>query len=148
MITQCDVFSSPEYWANCSGCQCNQNKARNLIEQCDSESVSLNNTLIGRSVIDNSCQQFLSTTEANKPFVETLNALLLKYTMRASINTRDSCVAMSGGLQQLLNKQKNVSKDCQPRRGCGSELTTFHDLPVRFCFHLFLIDVLFSYIYY
>ena len=39
-------------------------------------------------------------------------------------------VMLSGGLQQYLIRHRPTNISPQPRRGCGSDSTTFHDLPV------------------
>lgn len=53
-------------------------------------------------------------------------------------------VLVSGGLQQLLIKERNNEMTEQPRRGAGSDVTTFHDLAVSAVRRYFLLSYIAS----
>ena len=72
-----------------------------------------------------------SHIEDSETFMLSVNDLLVKYSKHLNIAPEE---IMSGGVQHLMNKKALAAMkerdQQQPRRGMGSEHTTFHDLPV------------------
>ena len=85
------------------------------------------------SVDDISC---LGQSDIENTFFRSLVHVLKVYGMHAQEKMELSdAVYVSGGLQQYLirTRKKEENSIQQPRKGCGSYVSTFHDLPVGKC---------------
>jgi hypothetical protein len=116
------------FWRPSDGCQCNQ------LDRCSFHTDVVTVKAEGNcsAALDNFKEEYHPhdpNTGDECAFVLSINELLVEYSKHLNSETR---TVVSGGLQQLLNKKAMASgtDNPQPRKGAGSDATTFHDLPV------------------
>lgn len=90
--------------------------------------------------VDVSGDEVESDLDLDTTLIMSFTQLMKKYRSVTNESRTDNLV-MSGGLQQFLNRKAchQKSRVTQPRKGDGSEITTFHDLPVSSLMILFYI---------
>ena len=119
---------SNQIWLQNPGCQYKQHDCC-CIERDTASELDKNGYYAGPGYCNKS-QYSHKTDECT--FILSMNELLVKYSQHL---TADCTLVTSGGVQQLMNRMAmpvdTQKGNSQPRKGTGSEITTFHDLPVR-----------------
>ena len=117
-----------QFWRQTDGCQCNQ--IDNVVTEEPRGGCSAFTECLSK--------QHNPLNLDDVAFVSSMNELLVRYSKHLNSESR---IVSSGGVQQLINKKSMAGAssredNSQPRKGAGSESTTFHDLPV--CMIIFL----------
>ena len=146
MLCQQIPFIEKGFQSDRSGCQCNHYLQDNRLSSDSSASDAITNQCLVWEDTDLNNLDRTNTFEepcsqSNEHFdldivLNSLKTLLGKYSSQLGAETMTQPLIVSGGLQQYMNR-KLASSKCtthQPRKGDGSEVTTFHDLPVSFFF--------------
>ena len=125
MIAHEVVDCNNQFWSGSAGCQCNQ--LDSCLDERNVVTVEPKSGYCG--LIDSRCATHRSHVEDEQTFILSMNELLVEYSKHLNSESR---IAMSGGVQQLMNKKAMAAaqENTQPRKGMGSDSTTFHDLPV------------------